>query len=504
MKHVDEQLRLKDVDSYKILDTPAEKEFDDIVRLAADFFETPVALITVIGSERTWFKARHGMQARQTSAGHSFCTRMLDDPGAPLIVTNASTDVRFKNNLLVKEKPHIRFYLGIPLISANGYLLGSLCVVDWKPRKVKENELRVLKLLAAKVMDLMELRKASLQLKQEKEDVEKRLDHISENSPVALFQLSVDKDQTISFNFLSKSIDGILSGLNQDNLKDDAGLFFQAIHPDYRLKVKEQLLEAAEKGKSFDVIFRTQIAGNTTWCLARANVIHDKSGNTSFYGALEDISTLVEREMKAREALRQSRQQYKKMVDEVEDYVILLLDSDGNIQNWNRGAEKIKGYYAGEIIGKNHSVFYTEEDIQAQKPAKLLQIAAEAGKAVDTGWRIKKDGNQFMAFVVITALHSNGGDVIGFSKVTRDMTKEREHLMAIEKQNEQLSEIAYIQSHLVRAPLSRIMGIHDLLTGAELNADEKSEMMAAMNDSCKELDYLIHQISRKANSITKQ
>ncbi|PWG78939.1 PAS domain S-box protein [Pararcticibacter amylolyticus] len=497
MKRAEENLRLKELESYHILGTAPDKEFDGIVGLVAKYFDTPIALITIIGSDRTWFKARYGMKARHSPAEHSFCTKMLDNPAAPLIVTDASTDEQFKNNYWVVNEPHLRFFAGVPLLSANGYLLGSLCVVDRNPREVNPYELKMLTLLAARVMNVIEARKAALELKQEKDQIEQQLEYISEHSPVALFQLSLDNQRNISFDFLSKSLSSVLTEMSPDKIRMDTGHFFEAVHPDYRQIVEEQLIAATGERKKFDAVFRTE-SGH--WCLARANPVIQQ-GLSSLCGTLEDVSNWVEREIQGREKLRRTREQYKKMVDEVEDYVILLLDAKGNIQNWNLGAEKIKGYRAGEIIGMNHAVFYTEEDRSADKPAALLRIAAETGKAIDSGWRVRKDGSRFMAFVVITALHDSAGEVIGFSKVTRDMTKEKEYINEIEKQNQLLMEIAYVQSHHVRAPLSRIMGILDLITGPQLSGDETAELMKAMIYSCKELDQLVHRISDNANAI---
>lgn len=122
----------------------------------------------------------------------------------------------------------------------------------------------------------------------------------------------------------------------------------------------------------------------------------------------------------ANKDLRQIR--FNKMVQEIDDYAILLLDGAGNIENWNKGAEKIKGYTSEEILGKNFSIFYSIEDIKTGKPMQLIGKAAKMGVARDDGWRIRKDGTRFWGSVVITAIHSEEGEVIGFTKVTRDLT----------------------------------------------------------------------------------
>src|SRR5690349_20733961 len=121
------------------------------------------------------------------------------------------------------------------------------------------------------------------------------------------------------------------------------------------------------------------------------------------------------------EQLRKSEERYHKMIAEVSDYAILLMTPEGIIENWNKGAENIKGYTAKEIIGKSFRQFYTEEDQKNKLPDKLLEEARIHGRVAHEGWRVKKDGTKFWGSVVITALHDDFGNVIGFSKVTRDL-----------------------------------------------------------------------------------
>jgi PAS domain S-box-containing protein len=116
---------------------------------------------------------------------------------------------------------------------------------------------------------------------------------------------------------------------------------------------------------------------------------------------------------------------FKLMVEAVQDYAIFMLDPEGRIRTWNAGAERIKGYSPSEIIGKHFSCFYPREDVGADKPARLLKIAAREGRVEDEGWRIRKDGSKFWASVTITAIHDDVGRLIGFGKVTKDLTQQK-------------------------------------------------------------------------------
>jgi PAS domain S-box-containing protein len=116
---------------------------------------------------------------------------------------------------------------------------------------------------------------------------------------------------------------------------------------------------------------------------------------------------------------------YRMLVETVEDYAIFALDANGYVVSWNPGAQRFKGYTASEIIGQHFSVFYPEEDLAARKPQIELEIAQAVGRLEDEGWRVRKDGTRFWANVVITALRAPDGELVGFAKITRDLTQRR-------------------------------------------------------------------------------
>jgi PAS domain S-box-containing protein len=133
-------------------------------------------------------------------------------------------------------------------------------------------------------------------------------------------------------------------------------------------------------------------------------------------------------------ALRRSEQRFQLFVEAVRDYAIFMLDPEGHVATWNRGAERIKGYKASEIIGSHFSRFYPEQDLQAGKPQWELKVAAKEGRFEDEGWRIRKDGSRFWANVIITAVHDETGKLIGFGKVTRDSTERMQAQRALQRE----------------------------------------------------------------------
>jgi PAS domain S-box-containing protein len=182
---------------------------------------------------------------------------------------------------------------------------------------------------------------------------------------------------------------------------------------------------------------------------------------------------------------------YRVLVESVGDYAIFALDPTGHVVSWNLGAQRFKGYAASEIIGRHFSVFYPPDDVAARKPHIELEVASAEGRLEDEGWRIRKDGTRFWANVVITAMRSPDGELIGFAKVTRDLTQRREaELQAIEDAGrlateEALRRAAEIRTHDLSALLDRVreqsLELEERRHEADVANRTKTEFLAAMS-----------------------
>lgn len=160
-----EVARLRTLHRYHILDTGAEAAFDDLATLAAHICQTPIALISFIDSDRQWFKSKVGLETTETPREFAFCAHAILQPDQPLIVPNALEDERFVNNPLVVATPHIRFYAGCPLVTCNGYALGTLCVLDQHPRSLAPEQVEALQALSRQVADQLEQRRNAARLR---------------------------------------------------------------------------------------------------------------------------------------------------------------------------------------------------------------------------------------------------------------------------------------------------------------------------------------------------
>lgn len=155
---VNEAERLATLRRYKILDTPPETSYDDLVHLASEICGMPIAAISLVDEDRQWFKSILGLEVSQTSRDVAFCAHAILDQSKPLIVEDATQDPRFADNSLVVEEPGIRFYAGSPLVMSNGHSIGTLCVIDTVPRTITAKQRKALEILAREVVTQMELR----------------------------------------------------------------------------------------------------------------------------------------------------------------------------------------------------------------------------------------------------------------------------------------------------------------------------------------------------------
>jgi PAS domain S-box-containing protein len=204
---------------------------------------------------------------------------------------------------------------------------------------------------------------------------------------------------------------------------------------------------------------------------------------------------------------RQHLEFSKLLVNTIQEYAMFLLDTEGNVVTWNPGAQKLKGYTSKEIIGKHFSVFYPKKDIVAGKPEWELDVCRESGHVEDEGWRIRKDGTKFWANVVITALRDDDGELIGFAKVTRDLSERKRHEEMLRKANRKLQqqskllqelnnakdEFISLASHQLRTPASGVKQFLGLLLdgyAGELTDIQRDFVMRAYEGNNRQINLV--------------
>jgi PAS domain S-box-containing protein len=284
-------------------------------------------------------------------------------------------------------------------------------------------------------------------------------------------------------------------GFSTDELM--AKPFLQFIHPADR---QATIQESEKLGRGLDTIsFENRYRckdGSYRWLLWSATPFAQKQ---LIYAVARDITELKRTE----QALRQSEERFRLLVSGVKDYAIFMLDPDGRVASWNAGAERFKGYQAQEIIGQPFSRFYVPEDIAEDKPGRELLIAAAEGRVEDEGWRVRKDGSRFWANVVITALRDPQGNLLGFSKITRDITDRKQTQEALmkakeeaERSNKFKDQFLSTMSHELRTPLNAVLGFSDLLTEERYGPlnDRQRRYVTHIHNGGKHLLRLINDI----------
>jgi PAS domain S-box-containing protein len=271
----------------------------------------------------------------------------------------------------------------------------------------------------------------------------------------------------------------------------------------------EELRVAGEAGSFEDEGWRVRKDGSMFWANVTITAMRDEGGELVGYAKVtRDLTQRRNHE----EALRLSEERFRLLVEGVSEYAIFMLDVNGKVASWNVGAQRIKGYAADEIIGKHFSIFYPQDVVDSGWPEHELREAALTGRFVDTGWRVRKDGSRFWANVTITAMRDESGKLLGYAKLTRDLTErrrveamevanlERDDLLDAERNARMTAqratrikdEFLATLSHELRTPLSAILGwTQVLLRGQATNVADQRRAIEVIDRNARAQVQLI-------------
>jgi PAS domain S-box-containing protein len=398
----DEARRIKHLREYGVLDTPPEQGLDELTALAAQICETPIALISLVDENRQWFKATFGLEMVESPRNTSFCSYALDQREL-FIVPDAAQDERFAQTPLVTGEPHIRFYAGAPLVGPEDTALGTLCVIDRVPRTLTELQKQALQVLARQVMAHLELRRQTRELVVSEE----RLQLVTDNARVGLVIVNQDRRYIYANNAYAEILGLPSSAIVGERVQDVLPeIYEEQIGP--RLarafsgqRVTYELCKPAADGDCYyEVRYEPRKADGA---VALVVVV---------------ITDITERKKSELVSLRMAA------IVEFSDDAIIGKDLNSIIGTWNRGAEKIFGYSASEMVGSSimRLIPNDRRDEENQILGKIR--CGESVEHFET-LRQTKDGRLIDVSVTASPIKDANGKPIGVSKVARDITESK-------------------------------------------------------------------------------
>ncbi|MBA4177480.1 MAG: hypothetical protein C0505_13125 [Leptothrix sp. (in: Bacteria)] len=324
--------RLATLHRYGVLDTGNLEEIDEIIELAAAVCDVPMALVSLIDRDRQWFKSRAGIDVAESERAIAFCDHTIRQPGAVLVVPDAHADTRFADNPLVTGPPHIRFYAGAPLVTPEGYALGTLAVIDRRPRELSPAQHRALVTLSRQVMSQLELRRQTRELQaalaQRDADLgalrtlqdrlaerEQRLAHVAAHVPGVVYQFCLRPDGSAYFAYASEGLRDVFRVAPQD-VREDATPVFERIHPDDLARVAASIQESAAALSPWECEYRVRFGpGDVHWVLGRSLPERMADGSTHWHGLISDITArkAAEQMQRERETVLLSAQRLAKL-----------------------------------------------------------------------------------------------------------------------------------------------------------------------------------------------
>ena len=483
----DEAERLESLRATGLLDTPPEERYDRITRLAQSAFGTPIALISLVDADRQWFKSKRGLDAAQTPRAESFCGHAILG-GEPFIVSDATKDERFADNPLVTGAPDIRFYAGAPIASPDGRRIGTLCVIDRKPRELTDEQRRLLVDLARTVE--REIAAASLaRLARRAEDLRRGFDAFRAGRARPLARRAAVTAALLAAVFFAG-----LTGLAHRGLGDLLEL--QTL---VRASV-ERVDELVNRRESSRGAERAALEAEIEAARARLSALRERRSieGESLRRVIGILGLLclalippalwaALRHLKERERVEDeaafAEARLRAILDGATRTSVIATDSEGMIEIFNRGAERLLGWSAEEMVGlRTPVVIHDAEEVAARGE----ELSRELGRRVEgfevfvetarrdgyeqREWTyLRKDGSRVPVDLIVTALKGEDGTLYGYLGVAQDVSARK----AAEKLRE---EVSHHVNHELRTPVG-ILTLGLSMLAEEL--DGKIDPMAA-------------------------
>ena len=500
VKPINENSRLASLKKYGILDTPAEQAFDDITRLASQICDVPISLISFVDDERQWFKSHHGLQVTETSRDHSYCAHAINTPAEIMEVEDATQDERFKDNPLLQGEPHARFYAGMPLVNPEGHALGTLCLIDHKPRRLNENQRQALQSFARQVMAQLELRR-----KQGEQDRVSQAQQSAGKNPQLLGEseknwqqiaVSLERVQSIAkIGHWELDISSLTFSWSKGTCKihevDDMTYrptleeALQFYDDESRPIITKELTRVTKEEGSFDLKLKIITAqGNKRWVRSIGQTYLQDNRPIVVRGVLQDI----DEETKLREEIIHNEELLRLVSENIYDFVAIH-DLDGIYTYASPAVKSMLGYSAAEMVGKK-PYHFTHPDDGDKARVDIHDPIWDSGKQPTLEYRIRKKDGSYLWVETLPKLMKKHGENTFILTSTRDISERKANEATIIRNNKYLkvakerAEAASVakenflssMSHEIRTPLNAIIGITHILRQDNPREDQKENL----------------------------
>jgi PAS domain S-box-containing protein len=484
---IDEAGRVATLRSYGILDAPRGVEFDDLTMVASQICDVPIALISLVDSERQWMLSHHGVELDETPRDVSFCAHAILGEGA-MVVPDATRDPRFADNPLVLDGPKIRFYAGTPLVTESGHAIGTLCVIDNRPRTLSAAQVAALEALGRQVLGQIELRRSATRLRES----EGRFRSIATAMRIGIFV--VGPGDHVWSNPALTDLLGLEPGkLTRTTFHEPAWSILRHDESEY-LRHEMPATRALRTGEPVHGAVMG-IEGPATdgrvWVQVDAVPLFDDAGRPiQAICTLTDIGPLK----RAKDHARQQSARLQSILT-WSPLAIIATDTHGIIETFNAAAERLIGYSADELVGcKSPALFHLPTEVVA----RAAEFSLELGETIEPGFEVfvakarrglpnehewtyvRRDGSHVPVLLAVTEIHDAAGTLTGFLGIAADITARKHAEAALVSAKELAEQMAKAKtdflatmSHEIRTPMNGVLGMTNLLADTVLTPEQR-------------------------------
>ena len=450
-----ERERLRALESYQVLDTGDEAIFDAFVDLAAELADTPIALVSLIDEKRQWFKAKRGLTIRETPRDQAFCAYALDDRITTLEVEDASADDRFSANPLVTGDPGIRFYAGFPLIAPNGQRLGTICVIDRKPRRLTDGQRDALTALSHAVMAVLDARREFYNLFESAQ----------------LDMLTFDAT-TLRVNFASAGAAKHLRYDHRELIGKNIAELYDSLSPSRMAAA----IETMRGGNAWVAETQARRSDGSSYPVELRADISGLDGEQKVLAIAADISEQV--------GYRRRLDLLSRAMNETAEMLrIFEVDGEGGrlrLIYMNDAFERATGWRSADAIGRDIDDFrFAMPDDDGMR--RLREAIAAGLSAREQVVAYRRDGSGFWSLRSCTPIRDIRGGITHWVFVERDISEEVEETARLEEQNDRLAALARASREIVAALYGRRL-VEFVASGAQAVLGATGRILAKRSD----------------------